>query len=98
MSSTVKRSISLPAELDAAIEAAAAISGESVSAWVSHALAARVVSDHRAHARQVADGASAVREWEAEHGAFTEAELAEGEAWYQRHFGDEGPGRIRRTA
>lgn len=98
MSPVVKRSISFPADLDAAVTAAAQLSGESVSAWVTGVLADRIASDHRLHQQRLSDGLEAVREWEADNGAFTEAELAAGQDWFISLFEEQGPGRIRRSA
>jgi len=67
-----KRSISVPPDLDAEIEAAAKESGVTYSAWLT------------ATARKeflIRRGLEGVAEFEREHGAFTEAELAEAAAW-----------------
>lgn len=66
-----KRSISLPAELAAAIDEAAAASGTSVSRWLA---------DTAAHRLKLEAGRRGIAEWEAEHGALTEEELAVGRA------------------
>ena len=66
---TVKKlSIALDGEVAAAAGRAAARSGLSLSAWLN---------DAAANALEVERGLEAVREWEAEHGAFTAAELEE---------------------
>ena len=61
-----RMTVSLDAELAAAVREAAESDGHNVSAWLADAarrrLAARGLSD-------------VVADWEAEHGAFTEAEL-----------------------
>lgn len=67
-----KRSISMPPELDAAIEAAATEVGMTYSAWLAHT--ARKEFAIRA-------GLGAVAEFEREHGPFTAEELAEAEEW-----------------
>ena len=67
-----KRSISIPPELAAEIAAAAAAAGMSYSAWLAQA--ARKEFTVRA-------GLEAVGEYEAEHGAFTPAEIADAEEW-----------------
>jgi hypothetical protein len=67
-----KRSISMPPELDAAIEAAAAEAGMTYSAWLANT--ARKEFAIRA-------GLSAVTEYERQHGPFTADELAEAEEW-----------------
>ena len=77
-----KRSISLPDELDAAIETSARLEAKSVSAWIA------AVSEP---ATKRTIGLAAIAEWEAEHGAFTDDELAEGRAWVDRVLGDEPP-------
>ena len=66
-----KRSVSLDADLAAAIEQAAAAEGVSFSQFLAAAAADRL---------RRADGLRAVAEWEAEHGAFTAEEIAEADA------------------
>lgn len=63
----VKLAISVAADVHAKVLDAAEAEGKSVSAWIT--AAAR-------RALLVRDGLAAVAEWEAEHGAFTPAELA----------------------
>jgi hypothetical protein len=70
-----KRSISIPPELDAEIAAAAEAAGMSYSAWVADA--ARKEFTIRA-------GLEAVSQYEAEHGAFTPAEIAAADEWAAR--------------
>lgn len=67
-----KRSISIPPDLDAEIEAAARASGTTYSAWLA-ALARKEFL--------LRDGLAGVAEFEREHGAFTDEELAEADAW-----------------
>ena len=67
-----KRSISMPPELDAEIAAAAAQAGMSYSAWLADT--ARKEFTIRA-------GLAAVSQFEADHGAFTPAELSDAEQW-----------------
>ena len=67
-----KRSISMPPDLDAAIEAAAAEAGMTYSAW----LAATARKEFA-----ISAGLDAVAAFEQEEGAFTPDELAEAEAW-----------------
>jgi predicted transcriptional regulator len=64
-----KRSISLPPELAAAIDRAAAAEGTSVSAWIAETAARRLRLDA---------GRAGIAEWEQEHGALTPEELSEG--------------------
>jgi predicted transcriptional regulator len=64
-----KRSISLPPDVAAAIDAAAEISGSSVSAWITETVVHRLRLDA---------GRAAIAEWEREHGALTADELADG--------------------
>jgi len=64
-----KRSISLPPDLDKEVEAAAAESGTTVSAWLAATAA---------HRLRLEAGRRGIAEWEAEHGALTADELAEG--------------------
>jgi hypothetical protein len=63
----VKRSVSFPSEVFAAVEAEARKEGVAVSAVVTAA------AEHWVSIRR---GLRAVAEWEGEHGAFTEQELA----------------------
>jgi hypothetical protein len=67
MATVVKRSISLPADLFAALEHEAAEDGRTVSATISEA------ADLWLGSRR---GLRAVRAWEREHGALTADELA----------------------
>ncbi len=67
-----KLAISVPADVAAGIREAAAREHISVSEWMTN------VARHRL---QIEQGLAAVAEYEAEHGAFTEEELAEAEAW-----------------
>lgn len=78
-----KRSISMPPDLDAGIEEAARASGMTYSAWVA-AMARREFL--------LQAGLDGVSEFERAHGAFTDAELAEAEAWAK-----EATGRSRRS-
>ena len=64
-----KRSVSFPPDLAKAIDAAAAESGTSFSAWIA---------DTASHRLRLDDGRRGVAEWEAEHGPLSEQELAEG--------------------
>lgn len=66
-----KRSISLPPDLDAAIEDAAVQSGTTVSGWLAETAQRRL---------RIEAGLDGVAAWEAEHGRLTEDELAEGRA------------------
>jgi hypothetical protein len=63
-----KRSVSLPPEVAAAVDAAASAEGTTMSAWLADAALRRLRVDR---------GLRAMAEWEAEHGAFTAEELAE---------------------
>jgi hypothetical protein len=67
-----KRSISMPPDLDAEIEAAAAASGLSYSAWLAET--ARKEFTIRA-------GLAAVGQYAEEHGAFSADEIAEADEW-----------------
>jgi hypothetical protein len=78
MTARRKRSVSLPPDLAAAIDAAAAFEGTSVSAWLASAAAHRLRLD--AGRRGVAD-------WELEIGPLTVDELAEGLARARSLFG-----------
>ena len=79
-----KRSISLPAELDAAVEQAAAIQGTTVSGWLA---------ETAAHRLQLEAGWYGVEQWESEHGRLTDEELAEGRAWAKAVVGARTPDR-----
>jgi hypothetical protein len=61
-----KLAITVDADVHDGVVAAAAAEGVSVSAWMTEAARRTLL---------VRDGLAAVAEWEAEHGAFTEAEL-----------------------
>lgn len=67
-----KRSVSIPPDLDAQIEAAAAQAGVTYSAW----LAATARKEFTVRA-----GLEAVAEFEREQGAFSPDEIAEAEQW-----------------
>ena len=62
----------MPPDLDAEIEAAARASGTTYSAWLAAAARKEFL---------IRDGLAGVAEFECEHGAFTETELAEADAW-----------------
>lgn len=64
-----KRSISLPPDLAVEIDQAAAAAGTTMSAWIAETAAHRLRLDA---------GRRGIAEWEAEHGALTADELAEG--------------------
>jgi hypothetical protein len=64
-----KRSVSFPPDLAKAIDAAAAESGTTFSAWIA---------DTASHRLRLDAGRRGVAEWEAEHGPLSEQELAEG--------------------
>jgi hypothetical protein len=65
---TVKKlSVALDGEVAEAAADAASRAGVSLSAWLNDAAENKLA---------VADGLAAVREWEAEHGAFTPEEIA----------------------
>ena len=63
-----KLSVSFDAELGAAVRAAAKLSGGSLSAWLAEAAAAKLRAESLA---------AYLDEWEAEHGAFTDEEMAQ---------------------
>ena len=69
-----KRSISMPPELDAAIESAAADAGMTYSAWLADTVRREFA---------IRAGLDAVAEYEREHGAFTAEELSEAAEWAQ---------------
>lgn len=67
-----KRSISIPPDLDAEIAAAADAAGMSYSTWVAETARKEFI---------IRAGLEAVSQYEAEHGAFTPAEIGEAEEW-----------------
>ena len=75
MTRRAKRSISLPPELAAQLEHAAAEAGTSVSSWLAETAARRL---------KIEAGLAGVAAWEAEAGALTDDERADGEAWARR--------------
>ena len=86
-----KRSISMPPDLDAAIEAAAASAGTTYSGWL--AATARKEFTLRA-------GLAASAAYEADEGAFSAEEVAEAEAWAREAIerGKRSGSRTRRSA
>ena len=82
-----KRSISLAPDLAAAIGAAAAAEGTSVSAWIAATAAHRLRLD---------SGRRGIAEWEQENGALTSDELADGLARARALVGHRKP--VRRRA
>jgi predicted transcriptional regulator len=64
-----KRSVSLPPDLAKEIDQAAEAAGSSFSAWIA---------ETASHRLRLEAGRRGVAEWELEHGALTEQELAEG--------------------
>jgi hypothetical protein len=84
-----KRSISLSPELAAAIEEAARAEGTSFSAWLASTAA---------HRLRLEAGRRGIAEWEQEHGALTETELAEGLARARALLGRPVPRRSRKSA
>lgn len=71
----VKLAVTVDADVHAKVLDAAAAEGKSVSAWITAAARRALV---------VRDGLAAVAEWEAEHGAFTQAELEEARSRVER--------------
>ena len=69
MAQRQKRSISLPADLADAIDAAATAEGTTASAWIAETAAYRLRLDAGRHG---------IAEWERKHGNLTPDELAEG--------------------
>jgi Arc/MetJ-type ribon-helix-helix transcriptional regulator len=61
-----KISVSLPSDMAEQVDAAAARAGLSLSAWLARSAS---------HSIRIEQGLDAVAEWEAEHGAFTAADL-----------------------
>ncbi len=69
MAQRQKRSISLPSDLAAEIDRAAAAEGTTVSAWIASTAAHRLRLDA---------GRRGIAEWERQHGTLTTEELADG--------------------
>ncbi|MHB1860888.1 MAG: hypothetical protein ACYCUM_12430 [Solirubrobacteraceae bacterium] len=78
MAIRIKRSISLPPDLDAQIRAEAQHDGKTYSAWLTEAAKKELT---------IRAGLSAVADVEAELGAFTEDEMAAARSWAQRTAG-----------
>jgi hypothetical protein len=76
-----KRSISIPPDLDAQIEKAAADAAMTYSAW----LAATARKEF-----MIRSGLDAVADFERSHGAFTTEELLEAERWARRALDKSG--------
>lgn len=72
MAGRKKRSISMPADLDAQIEEAATAGGVTFSAWLAAAARKEFL---------LQDGLDGVAQFQQANGAFTDAELAEAETW-----------------
>jgi hypothetical protein len=90
MATREKRSVSLPLELAQAIDAAAAESHTTFSAWLAGTAA---------HRLRLEAGRRGIAEWEREHGALTATELAEGLAQARALLGRGGGRRsVRRPA
>lgn len=70
--SVSRLSISVPAEVEKAVRAAAEAAGLPISVWLAQA-AQRAAAEQAA----IAEGLAAVAEFEAEHGALTDAERAQ---------------------
>ena len=75
-----KRSVSIPPELDAQIEQAAADAGLTYSAWLAETARKDLV---------IRSGLDAVADFERAHGAFSVEELADADTW-ARNALDEG--------
>ena len=72
MADRVKRSVSMPPDVDARVAAAAAAEGLTYSAWLAR---------EADRALRLRDGLVAMQEFEAENGAFTGEELAAAQQW-----------------
>ena len=70
MSTVVKRTVSLDREVAERVAVAAKAAGIGFSTWLSAAAE---------HQLRLADGLDGVAQWEAEHGALTDAERAQGD-------------------
>jgi DNA-binding IclR family transcriptional regulator len=84
-----KLAITVDAEVHQKVVEAAAAAGVSVSAWMTSAARQALL---------VRDGLAAVVEWEREHGALTEDELAEARERVASQVASETPKRSRRPA
>ena len=72
MADRVKRSVSMPPDVDARVVAAAAAEGLTYSAWLAR---------EADRALRLRDGLVAMAEYEREHGAFTGEERAAAQQW-----------------
>lgn len=72
MADRVKRSVSMPPDIDARVVAAAAADGLTYSAWLAR---------EADRALRLRDGLAAMEEYEREHGAFTGEEMAAAQKW-----------------
>jgi len=91
----IKMSVSLAPELDHAVREAAGRAGMSLSAWLAQAAEAKLRQDRdgrileqAAQERRSEALRAYLDEWQAEHGAFTEEEMAR--ARRKRELGDRG--------
>ncbi|GAC1377721.1 MAG: hypothetical protein NVSMB4_07270 [Acidimicrobiales bacterium] len=86
-----KRSISMPPDLDARIEAAASQAGMTYSGWLAATASKEFI---------IQAGLNAVADFEREQGSFTAEELAEAEQWARSAIerGQRSGARHRRTA
>ncbi len=84
-----KLAITVDADVHEKVVVAAAEEGVSVSAWMT---------DAARRALLVRDGLAAVAEWEAEHGALSEAELAAARERVAAQLAAPSPSRRRRPA
>lgn len=85
MAQREKRSISLPPELAAEIDRAAASEGTTVSGWIATTAANRLRLDA---------GRQGIAAWERQHGALTVEELADGLARARAMLGRRGAKRM----
>lgn len=84
-----KLAITVDPEVHAQVLAAAADDGVSVSAWMTNAARRALL---------VRDGLAAVAEWEAEHGAFSDAEVDAARQRVAAQIGGKAPRPARRSA
>lgn len=89
MAQREKRSISMPPEIAAAIDQAAAEEGTTFSAWLAETAAQRL---------RLEAGRRGIAEWEQEHGPLTPDELAEGLARARALLGRSKPRRSSRRS
>jgi hypothetical protein len=89
MAKRSKRSVSLPPELESAIERAAKEAGTTFSGWLASTAS---------HRLRMEAGRRAIAAWERDHGPLTSAELADGLARARTLLGRTGRAKTKKSA